>query len=39
MWARIGAALKNNLIFYAVLTVRPCPGHHSEERPVTMQLL
>ena len=25
MWARIGTALKNNLIFYAILTVRLCP--------------
>ena len=37
MWARIGAALKNNLIFYAVLTVRLCPLHQSEERRVIRQ--
>ena len=37
MWARIGAALKNNLIFYAVLTVRLCPLLHSEKGHLTRQ--
>ena len=30
MWARIGAALKNNLIFYAVLTVS-FTAHHQHD--------
>ena len=30
MWARIGSALKNNLIFYAVLTVSTYPSCSSQ---------
>jgi hypothetical protein len=30
VWARLGHAVKNNLIFYAILTVRLTPRPHRE---------